>query len=230
MSGLSRWLTWDRERPDTDGGQKTPAFVDIPVHADMDLVVASSPNGDYEVIDRTNLEEHESETTDHHPQRIGMFQLSADGSDEDTEQGRIVSSLYQHGCNLDWENTVRWSCDQSLYSEVENYLGSFDLDLSSIHTGLPGCRSILDQNAFDPVIDHPDKMPTDKAGLHDLMEQEYAVGQWDEVPVFFNDALESRVLFSAPGEYVGIGVRILDHVGILIHNPLRGVVITDLGQ
>lgn len=221
MSGLTRWLEWDRERPDLEGGEKTPAFIDVPVHPSLETVVASKPNGYYQVVQRRNLDEDKQDI-----QRVGSFALAPEVEDEDQEQRRIVEFLYAQGARRNWGNVARREAiDEPFLGEAVEYLSEFNLDLYSIHAGGPGCRQLISDDVVDLVVDLDGSIEDER--LQEVMEDEYSLGKVDGSPLFFNPHLGPYTVFSAESEYVGIGIRVRDRVGILIHNPIRGMVIAE---
>ena len=220
MSGLSRWLVLDRERPELDGGEKTPAFIEVPLDPSMDMVVLSSPQGNYEVRSR-DVQEEELQT-------LGAFDLPSDPEAEDIEQARICKFLYLAGARRDWGNVVmRDAIDAEFAGQAESYFDTFDLDVEAIHAGADGCRSMIEQELVDPSTGTLSS-DVDEETLQQLMDEEYAVGKVDGYPLFYNPHLGPLTVFSAAPEYVGIAIRIRERVAILIHNPERGVAIAKL--
>lgn len=221
MSGLSRWLEWDRERPDLDGGAKTPAFIDIPVHPSLGTVVVSKPNGFFQVFHRSNMKGEQEDL-----QRTGSFKLAPETEAEDEEQGRLVEYLYTQSARRNWGNAVRRErIDLGFVEEAQDYLEEFKLDIHAIHVGGRPCRQFISEDVVDLTEDLEE--PSD-GELSEAMEENYAIGKVEGKPLFFNPHLGDLAVFTAESEYVGIGIRIQDRVAILIHNPIRSLVFAEV--
>lgn len=220
MSGLSRWLVWDKQRPDLDGGEKTPAFVDVPVDPQMHEVVVSTPKGEYRVRDRSGAD------TNH--QRAGSFELEPAVEAEDKAQAELVEYLYTQSAKRNWGNAVsRDQLDDDLVEECFDYLETFDLDLNNVHVGTDTAQHLQTTSGFNS---HSDALTSEssKDDFAGVMEDHYALGKYDGKPVFFNPHLDDLAVFSAESEYVGIGVRIRDRVSVVVHNPIRSLVLVEL--
>lgn len=220
MSGLSRFLVWDRNkaRMSEEGGLKTPAMMSSPVDPSLSPICVSKMDGGFLMVRNQGTGE----------QRTAFFDVEPE--EEDQVQAELISFIHEKGIEAGWGNVATLNdVEEGLIDLVEGYFESFDLELHMIHVGPEGWSRLLEEELVDPL---PEKdMPgSGKASLEKATEGDDRIARIRGRNVYYNRELSDKIVFSAEPEYVGLFTRIRDQGSVLVHNPERGMVIIRIGN